>query len=128
MPRVCLWELGVAFTGQFRLAVRRLSRDGTRAHLEGREFTVHYFTPRQVIEALGPDYLISSIEGLSVVTPTAESKNLAKRHPAFYGKLAWLDDRLSPHAPFSGWGDFFILTASRCTKEAATATLGPVAA
>ena len=70
------------FTGQFRLAVRRLSRGGTVAHLEGRRFTVHYFTPRRVVAAFGPGYDVLGVEGLSVLTPTAESKNLAKRHPS----------------------------------------------
>lgn len=108
MPPICLWELALAFTGRFALALRRLRRGGTRAHLEGLYFTVHYFTPRQVVRAFGPDYRPLAIEGLSVITPTAESKNLAKRHARVYGALAWLDDRLAPHAPFSGWGDFFI--------------------
>ena len=107
MPPVCLWELALVFTGRFRLATRRLARRGTRAHLEGREFTVWYYTPGQVTRAFGPAYEVLSVEGLSVVTPTAESKNLAKRHPSVYRALAQLDDRLSPHAPFSRWGDFF---------------------
>jgi hypothetical protein len=54
-----------------------------------------------------------SIEGVSVVTPTAESKNLARRHPRLYRALADLDDRLSPHAPFSRWGDFFTVVVRR---------------
>jgi hypothetical protein len=51
-----------------------------------------------------------SNEGLSVITPTAESKNLAKRHAHIYGALAWLDDRLAPRRPWRGWGDFFIIS------------------
>jgi len=124
MPPICLWELSLVFTGQFRLAVRRLSRGGTRAHLEGREFTVHYFTPRQVAAALGPRYEVVTVEGLSVITPTAESKNLAKRHPAVYRTLARIDDRLAPHAPFSRWGDFFVLTARRRADQPAHHTSG----
>ncbi len=33
--------------------MRRLQRDGTRAHLEGLYFNVYYFTPRQVLPGLG---------------------------------------------------------------------------
>jgi hypothetical protein len=51
-----------------------------------------------------------AIEGLSIFAPPAESKNLALRHPRLYRALCWLDDRLSRLPPFSGWGDFFILT------------------
>lgn len=114
MPPICLWELGLVFVGRFRQAVRRLGRAGTRAHLEGREFTVYYFTPRAVRNAFGPGFEVVAMEGLSVITPTAESKNLALRHPHIYGALAWLDDRLASRAPFSRWGDFFVLVLRRC--------------
>lgn len=110
MPPICLWELALIFTGRIRLALRRLSPRGTRAHLEGLYFTVHYFSPRTARRAFGPDYRLLEIEGLSVITPTAESKNLAKRHPRVYGALAWLDDRLSHVPPWRGWGDFFIIS------------------
>ncbi len=110
MPPVCLWELGLAFTGQFRLAFRRLARQGTRAHLEGKTFNVYYFTPRQVMAAFGQSYQFLARDGLSVITPTAESKNLARRHARFYGLLSWLDDRLSTRPPWWGWGDFYILS------------------
>jgi ubiquinone/menaquinone biosynthesis C-methylase UbiE len=110
MPRICLWELAFAFVGRFRFAFRRLSRPGTRAHLEGRSFDVFYFRPGEVVADFGPDFELLSIEGLSVITPTAESKNLARRHRRLYRALAWLDDRLALHAPMSGWGDFFIIS------------------
>jgi ubiquinone/menaquinone biosynthesis C-methylase UbiE len=113
MPPICLWELALVFTGQFRLAFRRLARKRVRAHLEGRYFDVAYFTPGQVVSAFGDAYELLSVEGLSVLTPTAESKNLAKRHRTLYRALAWLDDRLAPRAPVSGWGDFFIVSLRR---------------
>ncbi len=113
MPRICLWELGLAFTGQLGLASRRLRRHGSRAHLEGLSFDVHYFDPGRVLRDFGAGYELIALEGLSVITPTAESKNLARRHPRIYGALCWLDDRLAPRAPFSGWGDFFIVSLRR---------------
>lgn len=110
MPPVCLWEMAEVFRGQFRLAFRRFARGGTVAHLEGKTFKVWYFSPNSVRAAFGLDFRLLSIEGLSVITPTAESKNLAKRHPRFYSALAWLDDRLAPRWPWYGWGDFFIIS------------------
>ena len=110
MPPVCLWELGVVFTGDFRYAFRRLSPQGTRAHLEGKYFTIYYFTPRRAIAAFGPDYKFLSLEGLSVFAPPAESKNLAIRHKRLYQALCWLDDRLAGSPPCWGWGDFYILS------------------
>lgn len=110
MPPVCLWELALILTGRVRLALRRLAPRGTRAHLEGLYFTVHYFTPPKVRRAFGAQYRLLEIEGLSVITPTAESKNLAKRHRTVYRALAWLDDRLARVPPWRGWGDYFIIS------------------
>lgn len=110
MPRVCLWELAMLLTGQVRFALRRLPTHGTMAQLEGLHFKVYYFTPKQVVDAFGDDYRLLAVEGLSVITPPAESKNLAKRHPRLYRALCRLDDRLSRRSPWWGWGDFFILS------------------
>jgi ubiquinone/menaquinone biosynthesis C-methylase UbiE len=110
MPHVCLWEMAEVFRGNFSLAFRRFSRERVRANLEGLNFDVYYFSPRQVIQWFGNDFKLLALEGLSVLTPTAESKNFAKWHPRLYRMLSWLDDRLSPRWPWYGWGDFYILT------------------
>lgn len=117
MPPVCLWELALVAKGQVRLATRRLRRRNVGAHLEGHRFPVHYYTPREVVAAFGPGYRTIAVEGLAVVTPTAESKGLAVRHPRWYAALAAVDRRVRTHAPFSGWGDFYVLTMQRtCTS------------
>ena len=110
MPHVCLWEMAEVFRGNFSLAFRRFSRGRVRANLEGLNFDVYYFSPRQVIRWFGTDFELLALEGLSVLTPTAESKNFAKWHPRLYHVLSWLDDKLSSHWPWYGWGDFYILT------------------
>jgi ubiquinone/menaquinone biosynthesis C-methylase UbiE len=110
MPHICLWEMAEVFRGNFSLAFRRFSHGSVRAKLEGLNFDVYYFSPRQVMQWFGSDFALLELEGLSVLTPTAESKNFAKGHPRLYGLLSWLDDRLSSHWPWYGWGDFYILT------------------
>jgi ubiquinone/menaquinone biosynthesis C-methylase UbiE len=110
MPHICLWEMAEIFRGNVRLAFRRFSHQGTRSHVEGLYFNVYYFSPRQVLAWFGQDYERLALEGLSVITPTAESKNLAIRFPRLYRALSWLDDRLSTQPPWQGWGDFFILS------------------
>jgi ubiquinone/menaquinone biosynthesis C-methylase UbiE len=110
MPPICLWELAMAFTGDFKFAFRRLSPKGTWSHLEGKHFMIYYFTPRQVISAFRPQFAPLAIEGLSVFAPPAESKNLAKNHPRIYDLLCGLDDRLAHRVPFRAWGDFFIIS------------------
>lgn len=110
MPPVCLWEMAELLRGNPRLAFRRFSPAGTHSHLEGLHFNVYYFTPQRVLAWFGADYQRLALEGLSVITPTAESKNLAIRFPQLYRALSWFDDRLSPYWPWYGWGDFFILS------------------
>ena len=110
MPHICLWEMAEFLRGNFPLAFRRFSRGSVRANLEGLSFDVYYFSPRQVIQWFGNDFELLALEGLSVITPTAESKNFAKGYPRLYQTLSWLDDRLSPHWPWNGWGDFYMLT------------------
>jgi ubiquinone/menaquinone biosynthesis C-methylase UbiE len=110
MPHICIWEVAEIFRGNFSLAFRRLSRGSVRANLEGLSFDVYYFSPQQVIRWFGDDFELLALEGLSVITPTAESKNFAKLHPRVYRALSWLDDTLSPHWPWNGWGDFYMLT------------------
>ncbi len=110
MPPVCLWEMAEIFRGHARLAFRRFAKNGTRAHLEGLYFTVYYFTPEKVRRWFGDDYECLAIEGLSVITPTAESKNFAKQYSVLYRTLSRLDDRLASRKPWRGWGDFFMIT------------------
>lgn len=113
MPPVCLWEMAEVFRGNFRLAFRRLSKNGARSHLEGLYFDIYYFTPRKVLEWFGADNSLVALDGLSVITPTAESKNLAKQAPRLYRALSWFDDRLSSLRPWREWGDFYILSVRR---------------
>lgn len=110
MPPVCLWEMAEALRGHFKLAFRRFNRRGVLSHLEGLHFRVYYFSPRQVSAWFGDTYKLLALEGISVITPTTETKNFPKQHPQIYAGLAWLDDRLAPRFPWNGWGDFYIVS------------------
>ena len=109
MPRICPWELAV-IPKDARVGTRRLRTGGTLAHVEGVHFMTYYFSAAAVRRAFGPRFRPLRQEGLSVFTPTADNKTFAVNHPGLFTRLARLDDALSPHWPFNGWGDFFILT------------------
>jgi ubiquinone/menaquinone biosynthesis C-methylase UbiE len=111
MPPICPWEMTLLLKGKFRIATRRLRRGGTLAHVEGVHFMTHYFTPREVLKALGPNFRLLRLEGLSVFTPPADRQDFPARFPRLYRVLVKIDDALSPRAPFNQSGDFFILTA-----------------
>ncbi len=81
MSHVCLWEMAEIFRGHTRLAFRRFSRGAVRSHLEGLFFDVFYFSPKQTVRWFGDQFDLLALEGLSVLTPTAESKNFARMFP-----------------------------------------------
>jgi hypothetical protein len=107
MPPICLWELGWAFKGDFRYAFRRLSPQGTRAHLEGKYFTIYYFSPAQVRSVFPHPFSLLEVEGISIFAPPAESKNLAVGITHIPDPCK-LDDHLAMKRPFRAWGDFYI--------------------
>ncbi|MFQ5400752.1 MAG: class I SAM-dependent methyltransferase [Anaerolineae bacterium] len=109
MPRICPWELALTLK-DWRVGTRRLRPGGVLANVEGVQFMAYYFTARQVRRAFGPRFRQVKLEGLSVVTPTADNKNFAHSHPRLFRWLARLDDRIAHWPPFNGWGDFFILS------------------
>ena len=109
MPPICPWELAVTVK-DFRVGTRRLHRHGVIANVEGVSFRTWYFTPQDIRQALGSRFRPLRLEGLSVLTPTADNKTFARHHPHLFRVLAALDDRLAQRPPFNAWGDFFILT------------------
>ncbi len=113
MPPICPWELAQALRGHFKTAFRRLRPGGVLAHVEGARFMTYYFTPAQVMHALGPGYLRVALRGLSLFSPPSFVENFPRRYPALFHFLTTLDDRLGCWPVLNGWGDFFILTV-RC--------------
>ncbi len=111
MPPICPWEMALALKGRFTVAARRWHRHGTLAHVEGVHFTATYFTPQRVLAALGPNFRLLRLEGLSVFAPPADRVDVPRRFPRLYRALTGLDDALAARWPFNHWGDFFILTA-----------------
>jgi ubiquinone/menaquinone biosynthesis C-methylase UbiE len=111
MPPVCPWDLAQTLKGDFNTAFRRLRPGGVQANVEGIQFHVNYFTPGQVLRALGGHFRMLKLEGLSVFTPPADHKDFALHSPALFSLLVRIDDHLAGLPLLQGCGDFFILTA-----------------
>lgn len=109
MPRICPWEL-IRLAKDWRTATRRLRPSGVLANVEGIHFQTYYYSARQVRLAFGKSFRRLHQEGLAVVTPGADNHTFATSHPGWYRFLAWAETALAAVPPFSGWGDFFILT------------------
>lgn len=111
MPRLCLWELAALLLGDVKTAFRRLSPHGSLATVEGVQFMTYYFNPSQVKDALGPEFALVSVKGVSVFTPPADRKNFVNRFPGFYRFLVGIENRFADRPPFNRWGDFYMITA-----------------
>ena len=113
MPRICPWEWTALLKGDARTAVRRFRRGSVPANVEGVTVPTWYFSPREAISAFSAGFRKVRLENLSLLTPPADHKNFASKHPELYRALAYLDDRLAGAPVLRGWGDFFILTMQR---------------
>lgn len=113
MPPVCLWELGQALRGNFRVATRRLAPGGSLANVEGIHFTTYYHSPGKVQQAFGLGYERLGLQGLSVFTPPADHKDFSQQHPNFYRVLKALEERYADLPPLNRCGDFYILSLRR---------------
>lgn len=110
MPRVCPWELLHIFTGNSKLAFRRLSRYGVAAQIEGHQFLTYYFSPGEVARSFDKRFTVVKLRGLASVSPPPYMVTFAGRYPRLYQALTDLDERISTIAPFNRWADHFIIT------------------
>ena len=111
MPPVCPWEIVQCVRGKFKFAFRRLKRNGTLAFIEGVRFTTFYFTPGDVMKALGKNFKLQKLEGLAVFTPNPQMTNFSKKFPRLIKALNKLDEKFAGLFPLNRIGDHFILTA-----------------
>lgn len=111
MPPVCPWEIVQCVRGKFKFAFRRLNKNGTLANIEGIIFTTFYFTPGDVMKALGKNFKLQKLEGLAVFTPIPQMTNFSKKFPRLIKALNKLDEKFAGLFPLNRIGDHFILTA-----------------
>jgi hypothetical protein len=111
MQPICPWELISALMGKFRYAFRRLKKNGTLAHVEGKYFQTYYFSPADVVSALGKNFRILDLQGLATFTPPPQREVFPDHYPRLFKLLNKLDEKLSRVWPFNTWGDHFIITA-----------------
>ena len=110
MPRVCPWELLHIIKGNSQLALRRLSKNGTTAHIEGHQFLTYYFSPRDVIQSFDDKFRLVKLRGLASFSPPPYMADFAEKHQMFYKMLTGWDERCSTFSPFNRWADHFIIT------------------
>jgi ubiquinone/menaquinone biosynthesis C-methylase UbiE len=111
MPPICPWELALIFRMHFKTAFRRLKRNGTKSHIEGKYFNTFYYTPHDVLKALGENFKKLKLQGLASFTPPPYMENFPQKYPVLFRNLNKFDKYFSNHFPFNSLADHFILTA-----------------
>ena len=110
MPRLCPWEIARVLKGDWKIAFRRWSKDGTVAHLDGAYFKAYYFSVREGVQAFPPEFSLVQSQGLGIFSPPPASNLMATKSPRLFSWLHAVDDRICNTFPFNRWGDHVILT------------------
>ena len=110
MPRVCPWEIAQAFKGKFRLALRRFSRKGTPAHIDGHRFLSYYYSPAEVLNSFDARFTLVRLRGLASLSPPPYAAAFPQQHPSLYRTLTRWDERWAAYFPLNRWADHFIIT------------------
>jgi ubiquinone/menaquinone biosynthesis C-methylase UbiE len=111
LPKFCLWEFLLIFTGKFKTATRRLfSRKGEKAHVEGHYFKCWYYNPSYVITNLKNDFDLLSMEGLCTFVPPSYLENFVEKHPKAYNFLKFNENKWKAKWPWKNIGDYYIIS------------------
>ena len=110
MPPICPWELAQVLRGKFRLATRRLHREGVLANVEGAQVMTWYYHPEQVIKAFGHNFRLVKQQSISLFCPPSYMDNFPHRFPSFTRFLLQMDEHFGRRVPFHRWGDFVAYT------------------
>ena len=114
LNRVCLWEIGgFLIRGKIARAFRRMRAGKVNAQIGRASLPVWYYSPAEFGRMLSPWFRIQKVYGLSILSPTLNSKQFASSHPAAAGRLQRLDHTIRGVFPFHSLGDHFVLVAER---------------
>jgi ubiquinone/menaquinone biosynthesis C-methylase UbiE len=115
MPPICPWEMLLALKGNFKIAFRRLKKNGTPSHLEGLYFNSYYYNPGKVKKMFGKGYKLLSVKGLASIVPPPYLENFPIKYPCVFNALTSAEDALCETWPFNNWADHFIITMQKCS-------------
>lgn len=114
LNRTCIWEIA-SFTarGDPGRAFRRMKTGGVNVPLGGASQHVFYYSPGEMRRILSPWFEVRKIFGLSIFSPSPNSKKFVSNHPAMTERLMRLDGRIRSAFPFRSLGDHFVVVAPR---------------
>jgi ubiquinone/menaquinone biosynthesis C-methylase UbiE len=116
MPPVCLWELGLALKGNFKIAFRRLKIKGTPSNVEGTNFTSWYYNPSYVAKAFGSNFVVKEIKALGVFVPPPYLYKTVIKYPRFFKLTMQMEKLFSSLIFFRKIGDHFLISVEKKKK------------
>lgn len=109
MPVVCPWELAGIFRNGSK-ALRRFSKGGVKAHLEGEYFQTYYHSLNTIKKAFDEKFTFIKSEGLAALSAQPHTADFPGRYPRLHKLMNRLDERVRNHFPFNRWADHIIVT------------------
>lgn len=113
MPKFCPWEVMMLFRGYFRTAMRRFSRSGAPAKIEGLPFHCYYYNPSFVIRHLGNSFQLRGLKSLGLTVPPPYIEGFIERYPSVFKKLESAEGALHDRWPFNRWGDYYMISMEK---------------
>lgn len=111
LPKFCLWETLLIFTGKFKTATRRFfSNKGRKAHIQGEYFNCWYYNPSFIISKLKSSFDVLSIEGLCTIIPPSYIDKFAEKHPKLFTFLKQKENVFKTKWPWKYIGDYYIIS------------------
>ena len=111
MPPICPWEVIQLFRGKIKFALRRFTKSGLPANIEGVSFYTYYFSHREIMCALGQNFKLLKLMSLGVFTPIPQMEVFQNKFPRLLRLLNSLDEKTSGYFPFNRIGDHIIVIA-----------------
>lgn len=111
MPPVCPWEIIQLLRGKIKFALRRFTKSGLLANIEGVSFFTYYFSHKKIMRALGPNFKLLKLFSLGVFTPIPQMEKFQTKFPRLLRLLNSLDEMTAEHFPFNRIGDHIIIVA-----------------
>lgn len=111
LPKICIWEIAMAFKGKWKTALRRFSGSkGAKAQIEGEYFRCWYYNPSYIRKHLKNSFRAIKLEGLCCLVPPSYLENFPEHHPRAYSWLKKQEEKLGNHWPWNRVGDYYIIS------------------
>lgn len=109
MPPVCLWEFVFLLNGKFRQAFRRLNKNGTPSHIEGKHFLSWYYNPGYIQRILKTQFKTLNLESLCLVVPPVFYERHIIHRPKLFKLMNGIEQALKRVPILRNMGDYYIL-------------------